>query len=223
MSDAEPDSLSQRMLRSARVVFLDFDGVIKESVSAKGDAFFRVFHRFGPEIAARVRNHHESHGGVSRYVKIPLYLTWAGIEPNDEQCDRACREFGKEALAAVLAAPWVPGARQYLEKQSRERELVIVSATPQDEITEIVAKEGLAKFVRGAFGSPANKADLIRCYLKNLPSQAGFSGSVMVGDTDSDRQAAAEAGIDFILRRTPMNRSLEASSGCAALNDFEGV
>ena len=58
------------LLAAARIVFWDFDGVIKDSVAAKSDGFEKLFRPFGAEVARRVRQHHEAHGGVSRYEKI---------------------------------------------------------------------------------------------------------------------------------------------------------
>src|SRR5437773_2146653 len=75
------------------VVLWDFDGVIKESVSVKSDAFARLFEPFGAEIAARVRRHHEMNTGMSRFEKIPLYLSWAGEQAEPETVARYCARF----------------------------------------------------------------------------------------------------------------------------------
>ena len=39
----------------ARLVFWDFDGVIKESVAVKTEAFVQLFSPFGAEVAAALR------------------------------------------------------------------------------------------------------------------------------------------------------------------------
>ena len=66
------------ILSTKKYIFWDFDGVIKESVEVKSDAFENLFKSFGDEVAKKVRNHHEENGGVSRFDKLPLYV------PNEE-------------------------------------------------------------------------------------------------------------------------------------------
>jgi beta-phosphoglucomutase-like phosphatase (HAD superfamily) len=74
-------------VRDRRVLFWDFDGVIKESVGVKTEAYTRLFEPFGAAVAARVREHHEAHGGMSRFEKLPLYLGWAGRSSSPEEIE----------------------------------------------------------------------------------------------------------------------------------------
>ena len=63
---------------SAKAIFWDFDGVIKDSVSLKSDAFSELFSSSDKAVVNKINEHHELNGGVSRYEKIPLYLEWSG-------------------------------------------------------------------------------------------------------------------------------------------------
>jgi phosphoglycolate phosphatase-like HAD superfamily hydrolase len=74
-------------LRDFRWIFLDFDGVIKESVEAKSAAFVHLFEGFGDDVSKRVRSHHEANGGMSRFEKIPMYLGWAGEKETQKRVD----------------------------------------------------------------------------------------------------------------------------------------
>ena len=142
------------MLRPYTTLFWDFDGVIKDSVSVKSDAFERLFAPFGAELAARVRLHHESNGGMSRYEKFPLYLRWAGLEASEAEVARYCGLFAAAVRQAVIDSPWVPGAREYLQSNQWRQRFVLVTATPQDEIEDILAALGLAScFQRGAWSA----------------------------------------------------------------------
>ncbi len=96
--------------RAARLMFWDFDGVIKESVDVKTRAFMRLFEPYGVEVVALVRAHHEDNGGMSRFEKMPLYLRFAGIEPEDGRVAALCDEFHRLVRDEVIAAPWVRGA-----------------------------------------------------------------------------------------------------------------
>ena len=64
------------------LIFWDFDGVIKESVSVKTDAYLELFRPYGSDVCKQVKNHHLANGGMSRFDKIPLYLKWADLEQN---------------------------------------------------------------------------------------------------------------------------------------------
>ena len=79
-------------------LFWDFDGVIKESVDVKTQAYVGLFQAFGPAVAARVREHHERHGGMSRFAKIPLYLEWAQVTPTRAETARYCELFSASVL-----------------------------------------------------------------------------------------------------------------------------
>lgn len=60
--------------KKAKVVFWDFDGVIKESVEIKTIAFIGLFEEFGSEVYNRVREHHIANGGMSRLKKNTTLL-----------------------------------------------------------------------------------------------------------------------------------------------------
>ena len=44
------------------VIFWDFDGVVKESVQVKAEAYAALFHTYGIEMQQKVREHHLQHG-----------------------------------------------------------------------------------------------------------------------------------------------------------------
>ena len=66
-------------------IFIDFDGVIKESLDIKADAFESLFSKFGNDISQKIRKHHDKNSGISRFEKIPLYLEWAGMDASKEK------------------------------------------------------------------------------------------------------------------------------------------
>ena len=65
------------LIKNSSVVFWDFDGVIKDSVDIKSIAFEKLFSIYGTKISKKVRAHHEKNAGVSRFDKIPLYMSWS--------------------------------------------------------------------------------------------------------------------------------------------------
>lgn len=195
-------------LREASLIFWDFDGVVKDSVDVKTQAFERLFLPYGEEVARRVRQHHEANGGVSRFDKIPLYLAWAGESTSPEQVEAFCDRFSQAVLQEVIDAPWVPGVREYLLRHCAEQYFVLVTATPQDEIEQILTALELPHCFREVHGAPTKKASAIGAVLarqKCTPGQA-----LMIGDAETDRQAAQTNSVPFLLRRTPLNLSMQA-------------
>lgn len=194
-------------MKEFRIIFWDFDGVIKDSVDVKTRAFMQLFQSYGPEITARVRTHHEAHGGMSRYDKMPLYLGWAGQAVTAENIQAFCNRFTETTMRAVIDAPWVPGVREYLLANWSRQRFVVVTATPQTEMERILAALDLTHCFSEIHGAPTPKAEAIRHALRCWqcpPDQA-----LVVGDSEADLQAAQENGVRFLLRRTSQNQSLQ--------------
>ena len=197
----------RHLLGEFSVIFWDFDGVIKESVTVKSDAFERLFLPYGREVAARVRRHHEENGGVSRYEKIPLYLEWAGEAVTEERIEDFCRRFSELALRGVIDAPWVPGVREYLLDHHVSRKFVLVTATPAGEIRLILDELEMADCFIEVHGAPVPKSAAIRDVLHRL--DCGREDALSVGDSETDLDAAMANGIAFLLRRTNLNGDLQ--------------
>jgi phosphoglycolate phosphatase-like HAD superfamily hydrolase len=195
------------LISSCPIVFWDFDGVIKDSVGVKTDAFTRLFSAYGPEVAAKVKAHHEANGGLSRYEKIPLYLTWAGIPCDKVRVDNFCSRFSEAVLDAVIDSPWVPGVREYLLSHCDWQYFILVTATPQQEIELILNRLGIAHCFRRVSGAPTAKKEVIAAVLHKLRAKA--ADALLIGDSETDRSAAEANRVPLLLRRTAMNRSLQ--------------
>jgi HAD superfamily hydrolase (TIGR01549 family) len=203
---------------NAALIFWDFDGVIKDSVEVKTQAYMQLVEPFGDEVIERVREHHEMHGGMSRFDKIPLYLQWAGKEPNQCMVEEFCEQFSHLVLQAVIEAPWVPGAEDYLRFNIHQQIFVLVSATPQDELDQILQALDLAKCFAAVFGAPTSKKDAIRMVL-NARELASHS-CLMVGDAKADFEAAEANQVPFLLRRHQTNVNVFAGYTGPSVKDF---
>ena len=89
-------------------------------------------------------------------------------------------------------------------------DLVIYSgtATPDEDIREILNAIDIAACFREVHGAPRTKASAIADVLKrlNCPRET----AMMVGDAETDLAAARENSIPFLLRRTSLNKNLQA-------------
>ena len=190
------------------LIFWDFDGVIKDSVSVKTEVFEKIFSPYGQKVINAVRRHHEANGGVSRFDKIPLYLRWAGVEVTEERVARCCDLFSESVMQSVIDSPWVPGVREWLLNNYEKKHFVLVTATPQHEMEQILIALHIDKCFQSVFGAPVKKEKAIRSVLKKenvLPDSA-----LMIGDSVTDLLAANANAVPFLLRRTDLNVDLQA-------------
>ena len=142
---------------NANAVFWDFDGVIKDSIMVKSDAFEQIFLHFGKEIAKKVRDHHEANGGMSRYDKLPIYLNWAGKESSIELINEYAENFSKLVKYKVINSEWVLGALDYLKNNYDYQQFFLITATPQQEIEEILSALKIDSYFNEIVGSPTKK------------------------------------------------------------------
>lgn len=206
-------------MKEHKVIFWDFDGVIKESVGVKTDAYVRLFEPFGAAVAERVREHHERHGGMSRFEKIPLYLSWAGQPQTLEEVSRYCDSFGTNVYRGVLECPWVPGARRYLANHYQRQAFILVSATPQGELRRILQALEIADYFREVHGAPVSKTAAIASALAR--HRWAREEALSIGDATADYEAAIANGIEFLLRRSQLNGDLQRRHAGAQCDDFD--
>ena len=201
-----------------KLCFWDFDGVIKDSVEIKTQAYFSLFETFGSDVAEKVRKHHAENGGISRFDKIPIYLKWAGIEPNEKIVNEYCKKFSKRVLQKVIDSPWVAGVENYLHNNKYKQTFVLVSATPQDELEDIVEALNLKECFSKVYGAPVLKQDAIFKIIQDLnldPSEC-----LMIGDARADLNAAIANQVPFLLRRHKSNVEILNSYSGPSIGDF---
>lgn len=163
----------------------------------------QLFQPYGAEVAERVRAHHEANGGMARSEKIPLYLEWVGEQVTSERVDTYCQRFSQFALQRVIDAPWVGGAEAFLRSNPYQQAFVLVTATPQGEIEEILAALDLRSCFMAVFGAPMHKKDAISATL--AARQLGPQHCLMIGDAKADWEAAEVNQVPFLLRRHATN------------------
>lgn len=182
-----------------QAVVFDFDGVLVESVNVKTEAFAALYAPYGSDVVECVVAHHREHGGVSRFEKFRLYhAQFLGRELTDAELEQLAAQFSQLVEERVVAAPYVEGAREVLEKYYPLVPLFVASGTPHTELQRIVLQRGMAHYFQGVFGSPTPKAEIIYGILDNYGLIA--REVLMVGDAMTDYDAAKEAGLQFVGR-----------------------
>lgn len=181
-----------------KAIIFDFDGVILESADMKTEAFRKLFCDY-PDYLDEIIGHHLKHQGISRYVKFRhIYKEILKKDLTRDAEEDLGKRFSDIALQEVMRAPFVTGAKEFLEEHDKRYHFFIASGTPEGELLGIISARGLEKHFKDIHGSPKTKADIIR----SIKGKYAFSEKEMVyiGDADTDRVAAEEAGIAFIER-----------------------
>lgn len=211
-----------------KAIIFDFDGVIAESVDIKTKAFAKLFEAEGADIVEKVVACHLENAGVSRFDKFRFFYREFLKKPlTEEVFEKLCRNFSELVMDEVVKAPYVPGAREFFEDHAAEYQCFIASATPQEEMEEIIRRRNMQGYFKRVYGSPKKKADIVREILASFnsalspqPSALSFQSFVYIGDALSDYEAAKSNGVAFLARITDDNRALFESCACLKLKDL---
>jgi phosphoglycolate phosphatase-like HAD superfamily hydrolase len=192
-----------------KAVIFDFDGVIIESSDIKTEAFRELFQDYPQKIEAII-DYHLLNGGISRYVKFRyIYKCILREELSKEKENELGEAFSQIVFEKVLSAPFVAGAKEFFDGNKNRYQFFVVSGTPQEELYNIICIRGLQIYFKEIFGSPEGKADSI----KSIIEKYGFDRDdvVYIGDAESDRHAAREAGLAFIERKADADTKSESN------------
>jgi|TARA_Y100000310_G_C20562330_1_gene753674 phosphoglycolate phosphatase-like HAD superfamily hydrolase len=187
-------------------IIFDFDGVIAESVQVKIDAFAMLYNQYGPEIVKKVVEHHETNGGMSRFEKIKFYHeSFLNKTIPEKEITDLANQFSDFVVEKIIAAPFVPGALEYIQKSYEQVKLFISTGTPTEEMQRILEKKNIAHYFTAVFGSPEKKT----VHVNNIISKYKLSPDEMlfIGDSNSDMDAAFFHSVPFVLRLHTLNQN----------------
>lgn len=189
--------LGGKYLPGWQAFFFDFDGVLADSVEVKTRAFARLFEAHGPEITAKVVDHHHRHSGVTRVDKFRHYYQEFLRQPLSEgELAELCQRFARLVVDEVVAAPEISGVGAFLRHWGGKLPCFVVSATPEEEIRAIVKRRGWSVFFKEVCGAPKSKGE----NLKMLLTKHGLRPErcLFFGDAESDYRAARDCGVAFL-------------------------
>ncbi|GGX99487.1 haloacid dehalogenase [Litchfieldella qijiaojingensis] len=179
------------------VLVFDFDGVILDSASLKRQAFAALYDDEPEADRQAVRAYLNRRGGQPREVKFRhIESHILGREASEARIKELCQRFKETMEARILDAPAIPGALEFLDRWHERLPLYLLSATPQQELREIVDRRGLADFFDEVIGAPPDKATGLRNLLVRHAHDA--RRTVMIGDSYNDYRAASSNGTRFV-------------------------
>ena len=178
-------------------IICDYDGTIADSVNIKTEAFAELYRSYGEEVEKNVVKYHLAHGGVSRFDKFKYFhKEFLNLELSESEIRDLAKKFSKLVIDKVVNAPYITGAFEFITHNYNLFDMFISTATPIDEINEILKRKNLTKYFKDIKGSPESKID----HVQQIITQNNYlrNESVFIGDSDSDKEAATQNGVIFI-------------------------
>jgi HAD superfamily hydrolase (TIGR01549 family) len=182
-----------------KAIVFDFDGVLVESVDIKTRAFGKLFELEGRGISSQVEQYHINNAGVSRFEKFRyIYKEILNRNLTEEIFKGLCQRFSNLVVDEVVSAPYVNGAKEFLDNYTKLYRCFIASATPQSEIEVIIKRRYMSQYFKEIYGAPRKKADIVSEIILN--NDLLHDKVVYIGDALSDYEAARANSVIFIAR-----------------------
>lgn len=186
-----------------KVLVLDFDGVILESVTIKDMVYRDVFPDTSLNERDAILTFHLSTPGIYRRTKVQRIFTEVlNRSCNKKDIEGILSKFRQKVWERLMVCEEVACVREYLERNMNVPKYV-VSASPQEELSALVDARGFSKYFQNVLGSPKNKLQ----HISNIIEIESVSPNdvLYIGDKISDMVAARASGVQFVGRLTEVN------------------
>ncbi len=181
-----------------KIIILDFDGTIVESVGIKDWAFEELFKEY-PEHRESILRYHIAHNATIRYEKFRHITQNILGEPYDTSVENALsKKFSELVFQRIATCPYVQGVEEYLRFFYDRVPLYMISMSPLEELTRIFKTRNIDRYFKKIYTYPWKKKDALLDILVYEGAQA--QSTIFIGDTREDYEAARATGVPFIGR-----------------------
>ena len=180
------------------ILFLDFDGVVADSMPAKTDAFVKAFEGcdFAPDAISRLYRRFSGSGRDRIFTRVFEELAERAM--TDAEHSRAQAIFARLEVQATLGLALFPGVTEFLAREAARRGLVLVTGTPAGMIDAILESLGIAGYFSAVYSAtlshPKERHMLEELELTNVSA----ANALLIGDSLVDMAAAKAANVAFV-------------------------
>lgn len=193
------------MTQKFKAILFDFDGVILDTLEAKGRAFAKLYTSKNDDIIFKnIMNLHLCNGGMNRIEKIKkIHMLINNQEISESELNFKLDELKKYMRDSLFEClPIDNYVVPAIKELSQNTALWIISAAPTDEITDLSRNLKINSYFQEILGS-CKKTEVI----KNILQANSLSASdvLFIGDAEEDYKAAKANELCFILKRNLNN------------------
>ena len=188
---------------AVKVLFLDYDGVIVDSMGPKAEAIADAFAPYSDDRAAIADGFHR-HAGSGRETQFDrIYKDLTGETLDAPTRARIVAAFLARIDAINDAVGLFPGVHDFIVAQAAKRLVAVVTGVPQEEAARQLARFGLISVIASVYG--ATRETPKHVHMERFLEARGLApdDALFAGDSQTDMQQAALAGIPFVGIGTP--------------------
>lgn len=179
-----------------QLLVFDFDGVLVDSVHVKADAFGAAIESEYPALVKDFVAYHLANGGMPRRAKFEHLLKNMAFEPVTAlKLDALCERFAQQTRRNIVSAAEIPGTTELLNAVPKHVTVGILSATPEEELRDILRARQIDHHFSLVAGSPAKKPQMLKQWREHF---SHLTSHLYLGDALSDFLAAKDAGWPFV-------------------------
>lgn len=182
-----------------KVIAIDFDGTLVESNNIKDRAFETIFSEW-PDHKNKMMEWQLDHNTIDRQEKFRYFVEDVLFLSDNKLIEKLTTRFSKLTKQGIIECPFVKGALNFLDYIQDWSMIYLVSATPQQELNDIIEARGLKKFFKNVYGAPIDKVEVLLRIMTNEKISA--NEILYIGDSPEDQKAARILGIKFIGRQS---------------------
>ena len=170
------------------------DGVLVDSEPVKLESFAeacRDVWRLTDDELQTIRVYNARQRGVPRKQKFEFVHRHLVMRGDNASVTRVNERYGELLAMRLPAVSLLPGVRHFLDSVPGRR--FVLSAAPEDEVTNTLIRHGIDGAFEALFASAAGKAETLRRIASAVDGPVVF-----FGDAPSDQAAAVATGVRFV-------------------------
>ena len=186
-----------------KVLFLDYDGVIVDSMGPKAEAIADAFAPHSDDRAAIADGFHR-HAGSGREAQFDRIYRGLTGEALDAPTRASIVDAFLERIDAINDAVGLfPGVHDFIVAQAARRLVVVVTGVPAEEASRQLARFGLASCLASVHGATREAPKHV--HMERFLDARGLTpaDALFAGDSQTDMHQAALAGVPFVGIGTP--------------------